>query len=51
MLYPGIITTRLFSEEINFWPKLGIMLAGQYFLCFLGIFSVKKLLNLHRNIA
>lgn len=28
--YPGIAWLRLFSEEINFWPKFGLLLFGQY---------------------
>ncbi|MBB3169566.1 hypothetical protein [Simiduia aestuariiviva] len=30
LAYPGIAWLRLFSEEINFWPKLGLLLLGQF---------------------
>lgn len=49
MLYPGIVTTRFFSEEIDFWPKLSIMLAGQYFFYFLAVFLTKKLVRFNRK--
>jgi len=44
LAYPGIVATRFFSEEINFWPKLSIMLTGQYIAYFLGIYSVRKIM-------
>ena len=36
LAYPGIQAAKLFSEEINFWPKLVIILGGQYavYFCF-----------------
>ena len=43
LVYPGILVTRLFSEEIEFWQKLGIMLIGQYLLCFVLFLSYRKL--------
>ena len=46
LAYPGIISTRLFSEEIGFWPKLGIMLLGQYFIYMVVILIAKKLVRL-----
>jgi hypothetical protein len=49
MLYPGIVTARFFSEEIDFWPKLSIMLTGQYVFYFSVIFLAKKLMNLRKN--
>jgi hypothetical protein len=44
-VYPGIATTRLFSEEIAYWPKLSIMLTGQYLAYFVMFLMVKKLSN------
>jgi uncharacterized glyoxalase superfamily protein PhnB len=38
LAYPGIVTAGLFSDEIDFWPKLGIMLLGQYLAYFVLIF-------------
>lgn len=29
LAYPGIMVTRLLSEELDFWPKLVVMLGGQ----------------------
>ena len=52
LLYPGHLTLvyiwhPLLTEEINFWPKLALMLLGQFVVvwCFVGLFSylVKKL--------
>ena len=48
MLYPGIITARFFSEEIDFWPKFGIVLTGQYVFYFLVIYSAKQLIGLKK---
>jgi len=39
---PGIFTLRMFSEEISFWPKLSIMMTGQYLSYFGVIFIGKK---------
>lgn len=41
---PGVLTLQMFSEEVSFWPKLGLLLAGQYFICFALIFSTRKVL-------
>jgi len=38
---PGILTLRMFSEEISFWPKLSIMMAGQY-LSYLGVIFIGR---------
>ena len=46
MAYPGIATTRFFSEEINFWPKVAIMLSGQYMAYFTTILVGRKLARL-----
>ena len=43
LAWPGIVTLRLFSEEINFIPKLSILLLGQFFAYFLIIFLVRKI--------
>lgn len=52
LLFPGYLTLvyiwhPLLTEEINFWPKLALLLFGQFVLvwCFVGLFSylVKKL--------
>ena len=49
LTYPGIITASLFSEEINFWPKLGIMLTGQFTLCFLVILASRIVISKLKN--
>ncbi len=46
LAYPGILITRLFSEEIDFWPKLSILVFGQYTIYFLVILGCKKLKRL-----
>jgi hypothetical protein len=46
LVYPGITATRFFSEELNFWPKLGVMIVGQYVMYFMAILIVRKLLKL-----
>jgi hypothetical protein len=46
LAYPGITVAKFFSEEIYFWPKLSIMIAGQYVIYFLIIFVGKKLVRL-----
>ena len=52
LLFPGNLTLiyiwhPLFTEEINFWPKLALLLCGQFVVvfCFVGLFVslVKKL--------
>ncbi len=43
---PGIAAANLFTEEINLWPKIAIMLAGQYLGYFTIIFAIKKISNL-----
>ena len=43
MVYPGIVATRLFSEEIDFASKLSVMLAGQYLGFFVFILVGRKL--------
>lgn len=42
---PGIATANLFTEEINLWPKITIMLTGQYLTYFIIIFLGIKLRN------
>ncbi|WP_068545141.1 hypothetical protein [Thalassotalea crassostreae] len=37
---PGILAANLFSEEINFWPKITIMLTGQYIAYLLVFWTV-----------
>ncbi len=52
MLYPGILATGLFSEEINFWPKLAIMLFGQFLICFVSLLVARKMYSasvIYRN--
>ncbi len=46
LAYPGILTLRFISEETPFWPKLGVMLAGQYLACFIVVFSLRKIASL-----
>ena len=46
LAYPGIVATRIFSEEIDFWPKLAILLAGQYVALFITIFVIRKLIRI-----
>lgn len=52
LLFPGNLTLvyiwhPLFTEEVNFWPKLFLLLAGQFVVvfCIVGLFTylVKKL--------
>ena len=43
LAWPGIVTLRLFSEEINFIPKLSILMLGQFLAYFLVIFLVRKI--------
>jgi hypothetical protein len=43
LAYPGIVATRLFSEETPFWPKLGIMLLGQYCAYFVLVLAIRRL--------
>lgn len=35
LLAPGIFVLGFFTEEIDFWPKLALLLGGQFLLCFL----------------
>jgi hypothetical protein len=44
--YPGIAWLRLFTEEINFWPKFGLLLLGQY----LGFFVLATSVLLLRRV-
>lgn len=44
LAWPGIVTLRLFSEEINFMPKLSILLFGQFLAYFFAIFLVRKIM-------
>jgi hypothetical protein len=46
--YPGIVATRLFSEELDFWPKLSVLLGGQYIFCFIALLSLKKFMKQRR---
>ena len=41
LTYPGIVTAGIFSEEINFWPKLSIMLIGQFLFYFVSALVVR----------
>lgn len=45
LAYPGIVATRLFSGELDFWPKLVVMLAGQYFAFVVVLFAVRMALR------
>lgn len=40
---PGIAAANLFTEEINLWPKISIMLAGQYIAYFVVILIGRKM--------
>lgn len=42
-VYPGIAVSRLFSEELNFWPKLGVMIMGQYLICLFSILAFRRI--------
>lgn len=42
---PGIAAANLFTEEINLWPKISIMLIGQYLAYFVVIFIGRKITN------
>ncbi len=46
---PGIVILRLFTEEIDFWPKLLLLLGGQYLVCLLIILAGKKVTRLMKN--
>lgn len=43
---PGIVTLRLFSEELPLWPKIIIASLGQYLAYFLVILATKKIIRL-----
>lgn len=45
LAWPGIVTLRLFSEEINFIPKLSILMIGQFLTYFFAIFLVRKIVH------
>lgn len=49
LVYPGIAVTRLFSEEIDFWPKLGILLIGQYLAFFIAMLTTRKAIKFLRK--
>lgn len=34
--YPGLFFISFFSEEIDFWPKLSLLIAGQFGGYFIG---------------
>ncbi|UTA47640.1 hypothetical protein L1F30_15970 [Simiduia sp. 21SJ11W-1] len=36
--YPGIVWLRMFSEEIDFWPKFLLLMLGQYLAYFAATF-------------
>ncbi len=42
-LAPGNLVMGLFTEEINFWPKLTMLLGFQFLVCFAAIYAVIKL--------
>jgi len=51
LLFPGNLTLiyvwhPLFTEEINFWPKLGLHMFGQFFVV---TFAVMLCVNLVRK--
>ena len=48
---PGILTANLFTEEINLWPKISIMLTGQYLTYFVIILAVRKLIKFNTKSA
>jgi hypothetical protein len=43
---PGIVILRVFTEEIAFWPKLLLLLGGQYVVSLLIILATIKLIRL-----
>lgn len=49
LAFPGILSAGFFSEEIDFWPKLTIMVAGQHFTYFFVVFTVRKLIKYRQN--
>ena len=49
LAWPGIFTLRLFGEEINFMPKLSILLLGQFLAYFLAIFLVRKIVYIFKG--
>jgi hypothetical protein len=42
---PGLLTLRMFSEEISFWPKLSLMMFGQYLVYFFVIFIGRRVVR------
>jgi hypothetical protein len=45
LAWPGIVTLRLFSDEMIFLPKFAILLSAQYAAYFLVVFLVRKIVH------
>lgn len=45
LAWPGIVTLRIFSEEMIFLPKFLILLSGQFLAYFLVIFAFRKMIR------
>jgi hypothetical protein len=43
VLAPGNLLAKLFTEEIDFWPKIGTLMVGQFVFCFAFFFLALKL--------
>ncbi|MFT6432260.1 MAG: hypothetical protein ACJAVI_000295 [Candidatus Azotimanducaceae bacterium] len=46
---PGVLTLRMFSEEISFWPKLSLMMFGQYLVYFVAILIIRRVVRVSLN--
>lgn len=51
LVFPGIVAARLFSEELDFLPKLGVVLLGQFVAYFIVGVMMQKLLAYIRKCA
>lgn len=45
LLFPGNLVLALFSEEINFWPKLALQMAGQFMVTFMLVYCLLYLIK------
>ncbi len=41
--WPGVTWAQFFSAELDDWPKLVIVLVGQFLFCFIAIIAVNSL--------
>ncbi len=45
LAWPGIVTLRIFSEEITFFPKFLILMSGQFLAYFFVSFAFIKMIR------